>query len=134
MLSDFGIKNFAPGRLERGESAFLVNAHQPTVAGDIGCEDGSQPPVDARLSHADCPYAPRFRTEFMATSRGCLSRRNHVRFGSSATEALEATRLRMSALLQKRTSECLPQYVRLVPKADLRTAAKREPRPSRLVG
>src|SRR5262249_48864177 len=41
----------------------------------------------------------------------------YVRFGSSATEEIEAVPRRMSASLQKRTSERLPCYVRLVPKA-----------------
>src|SRR5262245_49273621 len=81
MFGDFGIDKFAPARLERSKSAFFVDAHQPAVAGDIGCEDGSQPPVDPRLGHGDRPYAPRFPTEFMASSRGCLSRGNHVRSG-----------------------------------------------------
>jgi hypothetical protein len=41
----------------------------------------------------------------------------HVGFGSSTVEGVEATRARMSDSLQKRTSECLPRYVRLVPGA-----------------
>src|SRR5262249_38795871 len=41
-----------------------------------------------------------------------------------ATEALEATRPRTSASLQKPTSERLPCYVRLVPKADICGAVK----------
>src|SRR5262249_25778539 len=46
------------------------------------------------------------------------------RFGSSATEAVEAKLKCMSASLQKRTSERLPRYVRLVPIATECAAAK----------
>ena len=56
MLRDLGIDEFATVRLERCESAFLVNAHQAAVAGNIGCEDSGQPPFDPRLGHENCPY------------------------------------------------------------------------------
>ena len=48
MLGDLWINEFAPVRLERRESAFLVYAHQPAVAGDIGGEDGGEPPFHQR--------------------------------------------------------------------------------------
>ena len=56
MLRYLGIDDFASVGLERCESTFLVNAHQAAVAGNIGCEDGGQPPFNARLCHEDCPY------------------------------------------------------------------------------
>ena len=40
MFGNLGIDEFATARLERCESAFLVNAHQAAVAGNIGREDG----------------------------------------------------------------------------------------------
>src|SRR5262245_7760449 len=42
-----------------------------------------------------------------------------VRFGSSATDAVEAALRFMSALLRKRTCVSLPRYVRFVPIADI---------------
>ena len=51
MLGNLRIDEFAPICLERCESAFLVNTHQAAVAGDIGSEDGGQPPFDTRLRH-----------------------------------------------------------------------------------
>ena len=40
MLCDLGIDEFASARLERRESALLVNPHQAAVAGHVGREDG----------------------------------------------------------------------------------------------
>ena len=71
MFGDLGIDEFASARLERCESAFLVNAHQPAVAGDIGREDGSQPPFDALLGHRDHPS---IQIELMVRAGVCLSR------------------------------------------------------------
>src|SRR5262249_37843950 len=55
------------------------------------------------------------------------------RYGSSASHRHAPAARGTSASLQKRTSECLPRHVRLVPKADKRTATKntaiRSPRP-----
>jgi hypothetical protein len=65
VLGDFGIDEFAPVTFESCEGAFLVNTHQATVAGDIGCEDSSQSSVDARLGHNNRPDLPWFRTELM---------------------------------------------------------------------
>ena len=55
MLRDLGIDDFAPVRLECSKRAFLVEAHQPAVAGDIGSKDGCQPPFDTRFGHKDRP-------------------------------------------------------------------------------
>jgi len=46
MLGDLGIDELAPVRLQPGERAFLVGPHQPAVAGDIGRQNGCQPPLD----------------------------------------------------------------------------------------
>ena len=51
MLGDLGIDQFAAMRLQSRERAFLVVADQPAVAGDIGREDGRQPPLNAIVSH-----------------------------------------------------------------------------------
>jgi hypothetical protein len=46
------------------------------------------------------------------------------RFGSFTSDAVEGTRACMSAVAQKRTNRGQSRYVRLVPKADIRIAAK----------
>ena len=46
MLRDLWIDDFAPIRLECGERALLVDAHQPAIADDIGRKDGSKPPFE----------------------------------------------------------------------------------------
>jgi hypothetical protein len=40
MLGNLGINEFLTVGFERYESAFLVDAHQPTVGGNISREDG----------------------------------------------------------------------------------------------
>jgi hypothetical protein len=40
MLGDLGVAQLAPYRLQRGERAFFVGAHQPRIAGDIDRHDG----------------------------------------------------------------------------------------------
>ena len=69
-----GSIEFAAARFERCESAFLVNAHQAAVAGDIGRENGGQPPFYPRLGHSDRP-ACYFTADFMGEGGvRCLSR------------------------------------------------------------
>ena len=82
MLCDLGIDDIAPVRLERCESTLLVNAHQPTVAGDIGRKDRRQPPFDPRLGHERWFQTTGFRTEFMVGT-GSVYWGNDVRFGPS---------------------------------------------------
>jgi hypothetical protein len=60
MFSNLGIDYFAPGRLERCKSAFLVNCHKPAIASDIGRENGGQPPFYPCLGHEDRPCSMRF--------------------------------------------------------------------------
>lgn len=52
----------APVALKSCEGAFLVNTHQATVGGDIGREDGSQPPFDTRLVYENRPAVSRCKT------------------------------------------------------------------------
>jgi hypothetical protein len=40
VFGDPGIDKLASESLQRRKGAFLVNTHQPAVAGDIGREDG----------------------------------------------------------------------------------------------
>ena len=47
VLVDLGVDQLAPNRLQRRERAFLVRAHQPRIAGDIGRQDRRQPPLYA---------------------------------------------------------------------------------------
>jgi hypothetical protein len=54
MLGNLGIDEFVPVRLECRERTFLVHPHQPAITGNVGREDGSQPPFSARHSHANC--------------------------------------------------------------------------------
>jgi hypothetical protein len=58
MLSNLRIDKFVSMCLKRRESAFLVNTHQAAVSGNIGREDGSQPPFDTRLGHKYRPKPP----------------------------------------------------------------------------
>ena len=51
------IDELAAVRLQTRERAFLVIADQPAVAGDIGREDGGQPPLNAILGHSTSPHA-----------------------------------------------------------------------------
>jgi hypothetical protein len=46
MLGDRGIDELAPMRLQPGERLLLVGSHKPAVAGDIGRQNGRQPPLD----------------------------------------------------------------------------------------
>jgi hypothetical protein len=58
-------------RLEAREGAFLVIADEPAIAGDIRCEDGGQPPLNAILGHSVVPI-PRPLVKFMAELSECL--------------------------------------------------------------
>src|ERR1019366_655736 len=80
MLGNLRIDKFASMCLKRRESSFLVNTHQAAVSGNIGREDGSQPPFDTRLGHKDRPYPMRFPTELMVGSGVCLSRQRCPRW------------------------------------------------------
>jgi hypothetical protein len=60
MLCNFGINEFAPVRLKRCDGTLLINAHQTAISGDIGGEDGSQPPFDTFRSHEIRPDPPNF--------------------------------------------------------------------------
>src|SRR5262245_2428317 len=51
----FGIDDFVAIHFERRVSAFLISAHQPAVACNIGREDGGQTPFDVRVGHMHRP-------------------------------------------------------------------------------
>jgi hypothetical protein len=55
VLVDQRIDQFTPMALENGERPFLVRAHQPRIADDIGAEDRRQPPLYPFLRHARAP-------------------------------------------------------------------------------
>ena len=57
VLGDQRIDQLAPIAFENGEGSFLVCAHQPRIAGDIGAEDRRQPPLDAFFHHDVLPAA-----------------------------------------------------------------------------
>jgi hypothetical protein len=57
VLCDLGIDQFLAMRLELAQGAFIVNAHQPTVPGDITCKYCGKPAVDAFFDHIDRPHA-----------------------------------------------------------------------------
>jgi hypothetical protein len=59
VFSYFWIDDFASIQFERRVSTFLISAHQPAVAGDIGREDGGQTPFDVRLGHSTVPGSRR---------------------------------------------------------------------------
>jgi hypothetical protein len=50
VCSDLGIDELAPMRLQPGEGPLLVDADQPAVAGDIGRQNGSDPPPRSRFA------------------------------------------------------------------------------------
>src|SRR5262245_40126110 len=51
MLSNFRTDDIATVRLQGCESALFINAHSSAVPGDVGCEDGGQPPLYALFNH-----------------------------------------------------------------------------------
>jgi hypothetical protein len=56
MLGNLGVKQFTAMHLEARKRALLVIADQPAVAGDIGGEDGRQPPLHTILGHSTAPH------------------------------------------------------------------------------
>ena len=82
MFRNLGIDEFAAVPFKRCERPFLVTAHQPTVAGDIGRKDSSRPPFDARLGHEDRPELTGIVREFMAEGGVCLPRQRPFRNAS----------------------------------------------------
>jgi hypothetical protein len=51
MLDDLRIDQFATMGLELAERAFLVCFHQSAVAGDVRCENRSEPAFDSVFDH-----------------------------------------------------------------------------------
>ena len=51
MLGDLGVAQFAPDCFEPGERAFLVDAHEPRIARDIGRQDRRQFSLDPHSVH-----------------------------------------------------------------------------------
>jgi hypothetical protein len=46
VFGDFRVDKLAAMPFEPFECPFLIAAHQPRIARDIGGQDGSQPPID----------------------------------------------------------------------------------------
>jgi len=59
MLGDLGGAQFAPDGSQRRESALLVLAHQPRIAGNVDRQDRRQPPLDPPLAHMAGPVSSR---------------------------------------------------------------------------
>ena len=57
VLFDLGITQLAADRLQRGKRAFLVRAHQPGIARDVGCEDRREAPLDPLSAQGSLPEA-----------------------------------------------------------------------------
>ena len=56
---DRRLQEFEPVSIEPGECGFLVNAHEPTVAGDIPRQNCRKPPLHTLFSHrAMAPIPP----------------------------------------------------------------------------
>src|SRR5204863_3413954 len=51
VLGNLRVAEFAPDRLQCRERPFLVRAHQPRIAGDIGRQYRRQPPLSAIRFH-----------------------------------------------------------------------------------
>ena len=79
MLGDLGVDQFAAERLQRRERAFLVRAHQPRVAGDIGRQDRRQPPLD--------PLSPRVHDGDASAIRSFTIAPGSVAAGRASPEA-----------------------------------------------
>src|SRR5262249_17158457 len=57
MARDQAVDNLTT-HLESGKGSFLILAHQPAVAGDVGCKDGSQSALNTIHSHASLAGEP----------------------------------------------------------------------------
>jgi hypothetical protein len=55
VLGDRRLEEFPTMGIEARECPFLVRAHEPTVAGDIRRENGSEPPFHALFGHVSAP-------------------------------------------------------------------------------
>ena len=55
MLGNLGVQEFTAMHLKARKRALLVIADKPAVAGDIGGEDGGQPPLYPILGHSIAP-------------------------------------------------------------------------------
>ena len=67
VLGDFRADHFTIVRLEGGQRPFLVGAHQPRIAGNVGRQDRGQSALDALLDQGYLPY--------MRMSGECMFRR-----------------------------------------------------------
>ena len=67
VLGDLGVDQFAPDRLQRRERAFLVGAHQPRIADDIGRQNRRE--FAGRAHYVGNP-APRRPSVYLATASG----------------------------------------------------------------
>ena len=61
VLVDHRIDQFALVSLENSEGFFLVRAHQPRIADDIGAQDRRQPPLYPFLRHRPAPREEKAR-------------------------------------------------------------------------
>ena len=61
MLGDLRVDQLAPQRFQAFVRSFLVGAHKPAIARNIGGENGSQPAFDASggQSGAPQPHGPK---------------------------------------------------------------------------
>ena len=51
VFGDLGIDQFPAVCFQLLKSSLFVNTHQPTVASNVGRQNGGKPPLDARLDH-----------------------------------------------------------------------------------
>src|SRR5450631_1012133 len=78
-------------RLQLAKRAFLVNTHQPAIAGDVACHNRGKPAVNARLVHEYPPQSTRVFEVSLWSGMVCVYR---------------AT---LSLLGHKRTNHCGPK-------------------------
>jgi hypothetical protein len=55
MFGDLGVDELLAVRLELAQCAFLIDAHQPAVAGNIASENRRQPAIDSVFGHLVAP-------------------------------------------------------------------------------
>jgi hypothetical protein len=89
IFRNFWLDEFAAVRLECGQRAFLIGAHQTAVTGNIGREDGSQPSFDSRLGHKGRPRSTVFRAKLMVEGWDVSIEATMCALGQKQTFALQ---------------------------------------------
>src|SRR5262245_1381777 len=118
MLRNLWLDEFAAVCLECRERAFLINAHQVAIAGNVGREDGGQPPFYPRLSHENRPHHTISRRSLWSGGV-CVYRGSDVCFGSEADICAAISHVRFTPNSDRESRHPQPVMSALPPKADM---------------